>query len=496
MSVGGFPRHAAAIRARIAPVADLKGIKAVRREIGSLCAAATILMLCAGSVRAAPPVGAVTLSAPPTLLSGDRPHLRISGLTPRTPLVVEAFRIVPQSVNTNGQWSTVKPVFHARATFWADSRGRVEVDRSSPVSGTYAGADPRGLLWSGTVAGRGATPAEPPDADTPSAADLADGKVVLRVRVAGKTVAKATMTPSPAVGPIRYQTVDTPELVGVYAAPRGARNAPVVIYLHGSEGGDFEQAKIMAGRYASHGYAAFAPLYFSWPYQGLKNPPAGFSHLPLERIAAARTWIGRQPEADVRRLGIVGASKGSEFALLAASRYPWVKAIVACVPTSVVWGSFGTPPGSDAASFTFTGQPLAVVPYDDYGPVLRNEITSAEWHRRAYASAGPETIARATIPVERIAGQILLISGGRDAIWPSDAMSAEIVDRLGRYGRTAEWLSLSDAGHFVCGAGDAPTRYFEGDEAMSAGGSSVGNGRGAGMAWERTLGFLGRVLRR
>ena len=365
MSVGGFPRHADAIRARIDHDENLEGTKAMRRTIGDLCAAATMLILCAGPVRAASPTGSVTLSAPRILLTGDRPHLRVSGLTPRTPLVVEAFRIAPQSVNTNGQWSTVKPVFHAQATFWADSRGRVEVDKSSPVSGTYAGADPRGLLWSGTVAGRGTTPADPPKADVPSAVDLADGKVVLWVRVAGKMVAKATMKPSPAIGRIRYQTVDTPELVGVYAAPQGAHAAPVVIYLHGSEGGDFEQAKIMAGRYASHGYAACAPLYFSWPYQGLKNPPTGFSHLPLERIAAARAWIGRQPEADVRRLGIVGASKGSEFALLAASRYPWVKAIVACVPTSVVWGSFGVPPGSDAASFTFAGQPLAVVPYDD-----------------------------------------------------------------------------------------------------------------------------------
>lgn len=444
----------------------------------------------------AAPADEPKLSAPATLLAGDRPHIRVSGLTPRSPVVIESFRSVSQSVNTKGEWSTVRPVFHASATFWADSRGRVDVDRASPVSGSYTGADPRGLLWSGTVPGRNGAPAEAPDADIPNAATLSEGKIVLRVRVADKVVATSEIKRVLDLGPIRYQTVDMPDLVGIYAAPAGARDAPTVIVLHGSEGGDFDDAKKAAGLYASHGYATLAVMYFSWPYKNLKNVPTGFSHLPLERISIARDWLSKQHEADVKRLAIVGASKGSEFGLLAASRYPWVKAVVACVPTSVVWGAFGVASEGDEAAFTFAGKSLSGVPYGDYDAVMRHDITSAERHRRDYASAGSALIDKAAIPVERIGGPILLISGARDAIWPSDPMAAQIVDRLAEHGKTAEWLSFVDAGHFVCGTGDSPVRYYDGDEIMSAGGSVAGNGHGAGQAWEATLAFLGKTLRR
>ena len=38
---------------------------------------------------------------------------------------------------------------HAHAEFQADSEGRIEVDITAPIKGTYQGADPLGLLWSG-----------------------------------------------------------------------------------------------------------------------------------------------------------------------------------------------------------------------------------------------------------------------------------------------------------------------------------------------------------
>ena len=44
---------------------------------------------------------------------------------------------------------------------------------------------------------------------------------------------------------------------------------------------------------------------------------------------------------DVTRLGVYGHSKGAEYAELAATRLPWIDAVVACVPTDVVWEGYG-----------------------------------------------------------------------------------------------------------------------------------------------------------
>jgi hypothetical protein len=48
-------------------------------------------------------------------------------------------------------------------------------------------------------------------------------------------------------------------------------------------------------------------------------------------------------------------------------------------------------------------------------------------------SAGLDNVAaveRATIPVERAAGPLLLVSGGDDGVWPASRLCAAIVDRM------------------------------------------------------------------
>ena len=187
---------------------------------------------------------------------------------------------------------------------------------------------------------------------------------------------------------------------------------------------------------------------------------------------------------------MVGASKGAEFGLLGASVYPWIDKLVACVPSSLVWGGFG---GDDGLpSFTLGGKALPNVAYGDYGPVLRHEILSVERHRRDRQAATADTVAAATIPIERAKARILLLSGGQDAIWPSSPMAGEVVARMQRKGlaNRVQWRDFPDAGHFICGTGEAPTRYFDGDPVMNGGGTANGNGAAASQAWDATLAFL------
>jgi hypothetical protein len=95
--------------------------------------------------------------------------------------------------------------------------------------------------------------------------------------------------------------------------------------------------------------------------------------------------------------------------------------------------------------------------------------------------------------VERSRARILLISGGRDAVWPSDAMAGEVADRLAASGAGArvEWRSFPDAGHYLCGTGDGPIRANDDDDETARGGGLVSaDGRDPGAAWEATLRFM------
>lgn len=429
-----------------------------------------LLTLLAAATRPAP-----ALHAPATLVPGDRPAISVDGLAPGETVTIDAYRLGPEPRDPAYKVTGPRPLFRATARFRADAHGRVVLDRAVPLAGTYAGADGRGLLWSGEpVAAVGhALPA--PD------------EVRLELRRGNQVVAQRQVRIAPATD-VAMERIDTPGLVGVFAAPRGAWHRPVVVALHGSEGGDWASAEATARRFAHHGYATFALIYFAWPAAGIPHAPASFTNLPVERLAVARAWLATRPEADVRRLSLWGASKGSEFALLAAAHYPWVRAVVACVPSSLVWGGFGGAAG--APGFTIDGRAPGMVPYGDYGPVARHEITSAERHIRDRAAAGPAAVAAATIPIERSSAHLLLLSSGQDGIWPSAAMSAEIVSRRRAAHRPVAWLNFPAAGHFICGTGDGPTRDATGKDGDQAGGTATAAGEATGRAWDATVAFL------
>src|SRR3990167_4572765 len=128
----------------------------------------------------------------------------------------------------------------------------------------------------------------------------------------------------------------------------------------------------------------------------------------------------------------MGTSKGAEFALIAGTKMPWIKAIAAIVPTDVVWEGWGpaAAPGK-SSSFAWRGKALDFVPYKDFQQefagaangepiIIRRPLDNG----RAVTSA--EQIARARIPVERIAAPLLVQGGGDDQVWASGAMAEAI----------------------------------------------------------------------
>ena len=192
-----------------------------------------------------------------------------------------------------------------------------------------------------------------------------------------------------------------PGMVGVFYAPAPGRH-DVVLVLGGSEGG-VQGSGPLACRLAEHGFGALALAYFGAP--GL---PQALENVPLESLEAGVDWLRAQPAIGARPIPVMGVSKGAEAVLLLASHDPRLCAVVAGAPSSVVWAGIDmahpmTP--VPTSSRTLAGKPVPFVPYDS-GPFRGVR----DLYDRSLAKASAKT----TIPVERIKGPILLISGKSD----------------------------------------------------------------------------------
>jgi dienelactone hydrolase len=273
-------------------------------------------------------------------------------------------------------------------------------------------------------------------------------------------------------------------LVATWYPPASGRKGPVLLVLGGSEGGE-AMVGLMGRAFAEQGYGVLALAWFQ--AEGL---PPHLQDVPLEYFAKAIDWIEAQPLADAKRIGIYGVSKGGETALLIASRHPEIKAVVAAVPSSVVWQGINfTDYMSVKSSFSAGGRPVAYVPYDQSAP-----FTSVlDLYQRSLKHIGKHP--EAAIPVERINGPVLLLSGKADALWPSTEMSEQVIARLDARGfkHKHQHLAYDDAGHSGVvvplggGAAAAPGGF-------NMGGTPEGNAKARADAWTRTLAFLAEAL--
>lgn len=260
----------------------------------------------------------------------------------------------------------------------------------------------------------------------------------------------------------------------------GAR--PAILLLGGSEGGLSQGVEKLAATLANEGFAVLAVSYYRAPGQ-----PEKFELVPLETFDRAIAWLKARADVDPARIGIVGASKGAEGALLVASCHPDIHAVVAAMPSSVVWQGFDwNMTDVSTSSWSVDGKPVPFVPItggfgmDVYTPSLKN------------AAAHPD----AAIAVEKIAGPVLLICGEQDTLWPSCGMGRTLKARaVGAKEPAVTLLAYPDAGHGVFGlprSNDDPDIKQMG----SLGGSGAGNNNARADAWPKVIEFLKTTLGR
>lgn len=309
--------------------------------------------------------------------------------------------------------------------------------------------------------------------------------VVMAAALAGPAWAASERVAQPESAPASASPtaveIRTPDLFAdFYAADPATASPGAVIVLGGSEGG-IESATRIARRLAEAGFSSLAVAYF-----GEEGLPAVLNEVPLERVTTARAWLEARPER-LGAIAIMGASKGAELALLAASRDPAIRAVVAGVPSNVVWQGIDMTGGPTGSSWTVGGEALAYTPYD-FSQGFRGVY-------QLYADSLPGAPEGAVIPVERINGPVLLISGGADALWPSADMSGRIVARLQQAGfaHSIESVVYADAGHAAFGPPLRDTTALE-QQLAFLGGTVEGTVAAREDGWPRVLAFLRRAL--
>lgn len=407
--------------------------------------------------------------------------IQLRGFSPSQPVTLRA------RANTGSDPATV---WFAEATYVSGADGSVDLSVAAPISGSYSGADPNGLLWSLTpetaVAGR--TIADGTNPVTLTLTAEVDGAVV-----ATTDFLRRAIDPSLTVREIRESGV-----VANLFVPAGEGPFPTVVVVGGSGGGF---ADGLAGLYASHGYATLSLAYFN--VEGL---PDELLNIPLEYFDNALTWLKTQPEVDPNRLAVSGISRGGELSLLLASRHPEYRAVVAYVPSGYLWGAVSRLPDSEVPdafpSWTLNGKGLPYVERvrnDAMQPGPDGVVSLTPAFLRYLENKG--RAAAAEIPVEAINGPILLISGKEDALWPSAVFSQLIVDRLAAndFAFPVEHLSYEGAGHTI-GPRYAPTtvtKSFHNVRQLhiDLGGTPSAIAAARDDSWPKVLAFLDQQLK-
>ena len=426
----------------------------------------------------------IRVSAPAAILAGDSQDIAVRGLPARASVSVAAERVLLEQG---------RPVrYRSTASFVADAAGVVDLGRDAPVSGSYRGADVRGLFWSMTPVGG------------PATADAA-GTVRLDVTLDGKTVAMQEIRLADTAPQVRTEAI-TAFPGAIFARPQGEGRWPAVVVLGGSEGGA-RSARELALRLAAHGFAAVGLPYYSPAAPGrtereLPDLPRSFIEIPVDRLELVHAWLAQRNDVDTARIALYGVSKGAEFALVAASKLAWPAAAVAIVPSDVVWQGWGpdaAAPDERRSSFSFAGKPLPFVPNVDFLEELQGFRTgSAVRYRRPMEkgrAAYPQAAIAARIRVEDFRGPLFVAGGGDDQMWASGAMAQNIAERRLEAGRETVSLVFPDGGHMLNGTGWEPTTQYDAG-LFKLGGTPEGNARAQAEVWRRALAFLRASLDR
>jgi hypothetical protein len=381
-----------------------------------------------------------------------------------------------------------KRLWESHAVFAADGDGCIDLASQAPVAGTYSSIDGMGLFWSMAL---DSARSGPPSSFVKK--ESASAVIDLEIKASHGKTASARLERNYIAPGTEVRDVREEGLVARLFVPSGGDARPAVIVLGGSGGGlDWEKAAVLS----SHGYVTLALAFF-----GIPPLPRSLRMIPLEYFATAIAWLRRQERVRTDQIAVMGSSKGAELAVLLGATFPEIRAVIGIAPSGVHWQGFGK---GAAASWTHHERPLPYAPlpmtrfrWESLFRLLTSQLIA---FRPLYdlALRNHEAIGRALIPVEKIRGPVLLISGGDDHVWPSGEMAHMITERLAanHFSYPFEHLECESAGHSFRGPYSPATVVRTSHPGVPGeillGGNPVANARAQLKSWKTILTFLRR----
>ena len=297
-------------------------------------------------------------------------------------------------------------------------------------------------------------------------------------------------------GPCR--AVSTP-FVGTLCTPGDGGRHPALLLLAGAGAGN--ALRSAAADLATHGYIAATVLYY-----GVPGTPPTLVEVPVEIAGRAIDALVARSDVDGGRIGVLGNSKGGEYALLLASTDPRIKAVVANVPSPFAWYGLGQHSSPTGCSWSRSGKPLPCVAENSEAGRRIGEQFAAHARialRAAYEAAALNTpaVTAAFFPLERIAGPVLCLAAGDDQMWPSDTFCDQTMIYLRTHHHPFDDVSTTypGAGHLFIYARGGPTYAMNaigiGPATLLFGGTPVADAQAAQQAWDQIYKFLDANLK-
>ena len=274
--------------------------------------------------------------------------------------------------------------------------------------------------------------------------------------------------------------VDEGRMQGFRFVPKEKSHKGLVICFGGSEGSpNFETAK----RLAEEGYETFALFMF-----GMKNQEQTLRKISLEQFEDVIGYINKNIK-DNKPISVLGASKGAEYALNLASKYPEIDNLILMAPSS--YNFAGLDFKDYGSSWAYKGEEL---PYIDikkssFNSFLKNIIVPAIIKspisfKETYNSAieKDSTIEEKLIPVKDVKANILMIVGEDGLMWDSLVMANKIKEQNPK----VKIYSYKGAGHIFAGNGILDLGKIR----VATGGTTEGNEKARSQSRKAIDAFL------
>nr|XP_020480360.1 acyl-coenzyme A thioesterase 5-like isoform X1 [Monopterus albus] len=340
----------------------------------------------------------------------DEPvQLKVSGLRSRQVVTMRA-----RSADERGV------VFSSSATYRADGRGEIDLDRDPSLSGSYVGVEPMGLLWS----------MRPDILHNYFFKNNSLNPHVVKLSVhegegEGRTLAEATNERLLMGEGVSRVSVKEGNFQGVLFTPPGEGPFPAVLDLC-----TFMSEK-RPSLLANKGFVVLAvPIYTDKP----DNKP-----MHLDHFKEAVDFLRRQPKVGSKGVGIIARSKGTDIALSLAAFVPGVDA--------TVWINGSS--GIVAVPLYYKNRQILSPLTFDLSKAFRVE-SGATMIKYVLNSPLAEENKGAVVPIEQAKGHFLFAAAEDDLNWDSKAYMDQMVERLKHHRKeNFESVCYPGAGHLL-----------------------------------------------